>query len=672
MASFTSVISILSAVMLYVQQKSSEYLILLNLKTSPFFQNVLTLGASHTPSYVTRHVTTTFVDMKTITATPWSTVTSATTVYVKTPQPTAAYTAIVTGHFNQDYGIVTTMSPWQLHHILILLFVIFWVPLIFLLTKLYHEQRVDRLILLTEYGRGITEEYHRKPRELERSIRRPLDPYFLDTMYTAGYIFLWRRSRDVQPYIEKMQDVLSVARDAVLGKLYQIGKVLFDLLMGILTTLLLALFNWLYWAVYQTLWLLDNLFFFWLLPICVTKCLHLKDVVVSLIQEKAVEPLAANIKTRAQDILAFTPETKTRQGDAFVGKNSHDQSRPSTPRQPNHFEVPYSTGSPDGMVLVDRQYYEDLVKAATKSKGLAKALEIEKLAVKNEHRDCADICHYARKQQDKAEFQARQARHELREHRVSVDSIRKAEARAARAEAALEQERALRQAAEEGSSARQACLDEGLLAYSHVEAELRQVKVANEELERQLVDLQAVLEMAMEPALVTEAAANQPAPEVQGDPQPEPRAEEDQGTVEEEGWSVPMGPGNGFEVACGGFEELLEAPLTEDGQLEAMVAAALAAAEGGEAVGEAGGASQEQELPMEFEQSGGAGNFSLQPQEIMDGLEAVEVQPSQPTSCGPSLLVAEVPYLELSPEMDYEMEEVEPGPVRIPGLDLIY
>ncbi|EXJ77666.1 hypothetical protein A1O3_09895 [Capronia epimyces CBS 606.96] len=177
------------------------------------------------------------------------------------------------------------------------------------------------------------------------------------------------------------------------------------------------------------------------------------------------------------------------------------------------------------MIQLDRGYYEELLRSVSQVKRLQQEVEREKQIGQKEHQEYADLCSFSRERREKAEAQARQAQEELRVAKastVSTASLRlagtraaQAEAGAAKAEAALQQERTLRQAAEEGSQARQACLDERLAAYGSLTNELQQTKAWNEELERKLSDLQAALEMATRPAPEAMTPATQPAPQGQ-------------------------------------------------------------------------------------------------------------------------------------------------------------
>ncbi|EXJ77667.1 hypothetical protein A1O3_09896 [Capronia epimyces CBS 606.96] len=355
MAGFAGFISVLSAMMLYVQQKTSDYLVILNLKTPPFFKNILTLGTPPLPPpQVTRYVTKTLLNTHTVTAEPWSTVTSATSVYVRTPLPSAAYTAIVSGqniHGHDSYNsydIVPTRSPWQRYHLLIAFFVFSWVPLMFILTKLYDVSRARRHYWHNDGVRQATEEYHRKLRQLEVSYRPRIGPGFFDRIYEETYAWLLRRHRKIDPYLQNLQDALTAACNAVLDQIYVYSQVVFERLVKALVVVSRVLFERLCRLMYHVLRLLYCLVIFAVIPACQKIWLYLKTAVFSPIQEQAVEPLIASIKTNTmhhissvQAAVASSPLLKRLREHTGAGQKLNEDNLhglpPSTPVQPNHF-----------------------------------------------------------------------------------------------------------------------------------------------------------------------------------------------------------------------------------------------------------------------------------------------------------------------------------------------
>ncbi|KAL2430806.1 hypothetical protein ABEF95_013498 [Exophiala dermatitidis] len=435
MAGFTEFISVLSLLVMYVQQKAFDSLLAIPSQMASFFHNtanIFTLSGSVRPRLaVTEYVTETVKStMTVIAAAPWSTVTSAATVVVNTTMASPTYTVSVSGFTEKVLDVITYQSshnPWQLWQVLLLVFVMLLVPVIFVMSYVLNElslhagEEVWRFFGYYQgrFQRGfipyLISTLHRdlhvflwhcskKVKSALKLIRSAVSAvwYFFDTLHRAVHVsvdtlhravhvffntlhhaldvFLWHCSKKVELILGLLQSAASAAWDKVMEMLCALrGQFVraVPIISKMMVTILLWLCHKSVWLTYQACLVAFRL--------CKIVWLWIKEALLAPIQEKVFAPLNASIRQRVnsfKEMVWAMPLIQKLASHADIAPAAPNESSATTPQRPNRFQVPYSPDSPqDNTIKIDRAEYEALLLASKRVAQLENEVRSEKQKV---------------------------------------------------------------------------------------------------------------------------------------------------------------------------------------------------------------------------------------------------------------------------------------------------
>ncbi|KAJ4511287.1 hypothetical protein HRR78_008716 [Exophiala dermatitidis] len=481
MAGFTEFISVLSLLVMYVQQKAFDSILAIPSQMASFFHNtanIFTLSGTVRPRLaVTEYVTETIKStMTVIAAAPWSTVTSAATVVVNTTKALPTYTVTVSGFTEKGLDVITYQSPrnpWQLWQVLLLVFVMFLVPVIFVVSYVLNElslhagEEVWRFLGYYQgrFQRGfipyLISTLHRDLHvflwhcskkvksalkliqsgvlavwyffdTLHRAVHVSVDTLhravhvFFNTLHHALDVFLWHCSKKVELTLELLRSAASAAWDKVLEMLCALrGQFIkaVPIISMMMVTILLWLCDKFIRLTYQACLVAFR--------ICEIVWLWIKEALLAPIKEKAFEPLNASIRQRVnrfKEMVGAMPLIQKLVGHADIAPAAPNEGPVTTPQRPNRFQVPYSPDSPqDNTIQIDRAEYEALLLASKRVAQLENEVRSEQQKVVEAREDTikiiqdeSDYCTMkmaeadrARKEREKAEqmLETREAEH---------------------------------------------------------------------------------------------------------------------------------------------------------------------------------------------------------------------------------------------------------------------